>query len=367
LTRKLVDKELQFKLDSNTMSNLYGSFLVPIQSHEYNVTTTDFIPTGTSLSYVYQSLYDNNGNPTLTSPVSINPGKFGCPTPDNISLNDGLGARIINPFVDNSFSISGTMSTTDNAVTPVISDDGLSVYNIRYAINDMGISNNIISVTNGGSGYNVACTYATISAPEYGTPPNLGVEIANGSVISVFVQGGNLGSGYIKTPTIQIIDANSAPGNGATAIVSGETSSSGGNAFARYITKKVSLTPQNESGDLRVFTTAYYPVASKILVYYKILNSNDTQSFDSGNWQLMTQVTNTNIFSKTNTDLIEFQFAPGINGQANNQVSYVSSGGQTYNSFNQFAIKIVFATSDNTVIPFLADLRVIAVPSGTGD
>ena len=367
LTRKLVDKELQFKLDSNTMSNLYGSFLVPIQSHEYNVTTTDFIPTGTSLSYTYQSLYDNGGNPTLTSAVGINPGKFGCPTADNISLNDGLGARIINPFVDNSFSISGIMATTDNAVTPIISDDGVSLYNIRYAINDMGISNNIISVTNGGSGYNVACTYATISAPEYGTPPNLGVEIANGSVISVFVQGGNLGSGYIKTPTIQIIDANNTPGNGATAIVSGETSPSGGNAFARYITKKVSLTPQNESGDLRVFTTAYYPVASKILVYYKILNSNDTQNFDSGNWQLMTQVTNANIFSKTNTDLIEFQFAPGINGQANNQVSYVSSGGQTYNSFNQFAIKIVFATSDNTVIPFLSDLRVLAVPSGTGN
>jgi hypothetical protein len=101
-------------------------------------------------------------------------------------------------------------------------------------------------------------------------------------------------------------------------------------------------------------------------VYYKILNRNDTQKFEDGNWQLMTQVVNVNMYSKTNTDLIEFQFAPGQNNQPSNQVSYTSTNGQTYNNFSQFAIKVVLATSDNTVIPFLADLRVLSVPSGTG-
>ena len=365
-TRTFAGQEVQYKLNSNVVSNLYGSFLTPLESDEYNVTTTDFVPTSTSLTYTYRSLYNDSGVPTLTSATTISPGKYGCPTSDNISLNDGNGSRIIDPYRNDSFTLYANMSTKDDAVSPIISDDGVSVYNIKYAINDMGIGNNVISLTNGGSGYNVACTYATISAPEYGSAPNLGVTIVDGVVTNVYVVGGNIGSGYITTPTITITDANSAPGMGATVTVSGETSPTGGNGFARYFTKVVTLTPENDSGDLRVFTTAYWPVGAQILMYYKILNRNDTQNFEQGSWQLMTPVTNVNKYSATNGDLIEYEFAPGMNNTADNSISYTSTNGQTYNKFSQFAIKVVFATSDNTVIPFLSDLRAIALPSGTG-
>ena len=366
LPRKLAGKEIQYKLDSNTAPNFYGSLRVPQKSHEYNVTTTDFVPTATSLSYTYQSLYDNNGTPTLSAAVGVNPGKFGCPTPDNISLNDGKGARIIDPYQDDSFALYASMSTNDNAVSPIISDDGVSLYNINYIINDMGIGNNVIALIGGGAGYNANTTYATISSSDYGVAPTLGVNVANGIVTSVYVQGNATGSGYIKTPTITIIDANSSPGTGATVTVTGETSPSGGNGYARYITNVVTLTPQNDSGDLRVFCTAYYPINAKILVYYKISNRNDTQPFNNCNWQLMTQLSPINTFSSTNTDLIEYEFAPGVNNAANNFVSYTSQNGQTYNSFSQFAIKIVFATNDNTAIPYLTDLRALALPTGTG-
>ena len=366
LPRKLAGKEIQYKLDANTVPNVYGSFLLPLESHEYNVTTTDFVPTSTSLGYTYQSLYYNNGTPTLSPSVGVNPGKFGCPTPDNISLDDGNGKRFIDPYRNDSFTIYANMSTTDDAVSPIISDDGVSVYNIRYIINDMGIGNNVIAITNGGAGYNANTTYATISASDYGTTPSLGVTVANGVVISVYTQGNITGSGYIKTPTISIVDANSTPGNGATAVVSGETSPSGGNGYARYITNTVTLTPGNDSGDLRVFCTAYYPINSKILVYYKILNRNDTQAFNNGNWQLMTQIRPITSYSTSTTNLIEYEFAPGINNAANNAVFYTSQNGQTYNNFSQFAIKVVFATNDNTAIPFLSDLRALALPTGTG-
>jgi hypothetical protein len=366
LSRKLTGKEVQYKLNSNTVSGLFGSLLVPQESHEYNITTTDFVPTGTTLSYTYQSLYENGGTPTLTNAVGVTPGKYGCPNPENISLNDGLGPRVIDPYSNDSFTLYANMSTIDDAVSPIISDDGTSVYNVQYLINDLGIGNNVITLTNGGSGYNVACTYATISSPEYGTAPSIGLSIVDGVVKNVFVEGGFTGSGYITTPTISIVDANSSPGTGATVVVSGETSQKGGNALAKYITKKVTLTPQNDSGDLRVFTTAYYPFHSNILVYYKILNRNDTQNFDDGNWQLMTQVTNVNAYSKTNNDLLELEFAPGTNNMADNSISYVGLNGQTYNNFSQFAIKVVFATNDNTAIPYLTDLRVLALPSGTG-
>jgi hypothetical protein len=367
LTRKLVTSGIQYKLDSNNISNLYGSFALPVASHEYNLTTTDFVPTATQLAYTYQSLYGNTSNPQLSSPIGVNPGKYGCPTPDNISLGDGLGSRIIDPYRDDSFTLYADMSSTDDAVSPIISDDGVTLYNIRYAINDMGIGNNVIAITSGGAGYNAMTTTATISSPDYGTnTPVLGVTVANNVVTDVYVVGGNVGAGYIKTPTITITDANSAPGTGATVTVSGETSATGGNGIARYFTKKVTLTPQNDSGDLRVFTTAYWPNGAKILMYYKILNRTDSQSFDESKWQLMTLVSNINTYSTTNTDLIEYEFAPGTNNKADNAISYTSKTGQSYNQFSQFAIKIVMATNDNTVVPSLSDIRALALPPGSG-
>jgi hypothetical protein len=66
--------------------------------------------------------------------------------------------------------------------------------------------------------------------------------------------------------------------------------------------------------------------------------------------------------------LIEFEAAPGIyaSNQANNNISYVSIAGQTYSEFSQFAIKVVLSTSDKTVIPYLTNIRALAVPPGTG-
>ena len=64
-------------------------------------------------------------------------------------------------------------------------------------------------------------------------------------------------------------------------------------------------------------------------------------------------------------NLIEFECAPGSNNQADNHISYTNNG-QTYTSFNQFAIKVVLASNDRTQVPFLSDIRALALPSGTG-
>jgi hypothetical protein len=83
----------------------------------------------------------------------------------------------------------------------------------------------------------------------------------------------------------------------------------------------------------------------------------------------MTQVSQA-AYSIDRSNLIEFESAPGVwatgNGAANNQVSYVSSNGNTYSNFIQFAIKVVFATNDKTNPPFLTDIRALALPPGTG-
>jgi hypothetical protein len=81
----------------------------------------------------------------------------------------------------------------------------------------------------------------------------------------------------------------------------------------------------------------------------------------------MTPITNSTAFSADRTNVIEYEVAPGIYGEGPaNQISYTSTNGQTYTSFIQFAIKVVIATDDKTNVPFLTDIRAIALPSGSG-
>jgi hypothetical protein len=152
----------------------------------------------------------------------------------------------------------------------------------------------------------------------------------------------------------------------ANIIVTGETSSSGGPAIAKYMTKKVVLNAGFDSGDLNVYMTAYRPINTDILVYYKILSRTDTQSFDDGSWQLMTMTNSSDtLYSQTRSNLYEYTFSPGENGVDQGYVSYTSTNGQSYTNFSQFAIKIVLTSTDHTYTPFLTDLRCIALPSNT--
>ena len=81
----------------------------------------------------------------------------------------------------------------------------------------------------------------------------------------------------------------------------------------------------------------------------------------------MTYVNNTgNGISQSRDQILEFEAAPGVSGSANGIVSYTSTNGTVYRDFNQFAIKIVMTTPDNTSVPYLTDLRVLSLPSYTG-
>lgn len=363
--RKLGTNDIQHYLDANNVTNISDNFVQTTWSDAINLTTTDFTPSGTNIDYSYEAILADGNTPI--GPIQAFPGKFGSPTPDNIEFDDGKGQRVLLKNAPTTFSMYATLSSNDPNLSPIISDDGTSMYNIRYIINNMGISNSVISVANTGSGYtDIANTYATISAPDVGTDSAvLGVTVANNGtsnvVTSVYVTYG--GSGYIKSPTIKVFGANTTPAN---VVVYGETSSHGGNSLAKYFTKKVVLAPNNDSGDLRVFYTAYKPFGTEVYVYYKILNRNDDQPFDDQKWQLMTQIKGSNVYSSSKADLIEFEWAPGTNNDPDNYISYTSTSGQKYTEFSQFAIKVVMSANDGTICPFLTDIRALALPSGTG-
>jgi hypothetical protein len=362
--RKLGIHDIQHKLDANSVPNLHGNLSKNLVMDALNVSTTDYLPTGTNIAYSYQAVI-KNGN-VLDSIYPVHPGKYGTPTDDSIHLDDGIGERILLKNKDAAFTLYASLSSHDPNVSPIVSDDGITLYNIQYVINNMGIGNNVVSIADGGLGYNIANTQVIVSNPDIGSDAAIFGFTANSSGTITDVYTVYPGSGYITTPTISLYDPNAT--TPAVVTIHGETSSTGGNSFAKYFTKKVVLTPANDSGDIRVFYTAYKPLGTNIFVYYKILNRNDSQQLEEGNWQLMTQVGNQTAYSTSRSDLIEFECAPGVygSGQADNFISYTSNNGTKYTTFSQFAIKIVMATNDNTNVPFLSDIRALALPSGTG-
>jgi len=364
--RKLAHQDLRHKLDANTVLNAGNVFSGNRKYHALNLSTTDFSPTGTDILYSYQTTLASGNVQTVAQ--SVTPAELGTAMPNNIPLNDGNGERILLQSSNNSFTMFATLQSSDPNVSPIISDDGVSLYAVKNIINNMPISNNILTLVNGGSGYNVNTASVTISSPDIGSnSATLGFTANNGSITSVYVISG--GSGYLTNPTISIYDPTTRSGN-ANAVISvhGETGSTGGNSFAKYFTKKVVMAPGNDSGDLRVFLDAYQPIGTGIYVYYKILSSQDTSTFDSGSWQLMTCVNNFTAYSANPDNIIEYEYAPGVllSNQANNNISYTNVNGQTYTSFIQFAIKVVLTTSDPTVIPSVNSLTALALPAGTG-
>lgn len=332
-----------------------------------NVSSTDFTPPGTSINYQYTTTLTTGAS---DGPYSINPGKYGTPMPEDIYLNDNKLSRVLNYSANDSFKLEATLSTTSDSVSPIISEDGLNLYTTRYRINNLGIANDNVILVTGGRGYlanaNGTISYPdiTVSAPDavWGSQAYVSANVVLGNIVSVYVT--TEGSGYLTTPTVSVTSSNTSQ---ALVQINGETSSTGGNGLARYITQPVTLTEGNDSGDLRVFFSAYRPINTDINVYYKIVSREDTQTIDEGDWKLMTIVSGSSLYSTSMDNILEYEAAPGTGNIADNAVSYTSKrSGFSYTSFNQFIIKIVMSSSDSTFSPFLKDMRTIALPSGTG-
>ena len=115
-------------LDNNSMS-FYTTYIEngDFESDALNFTTTEFVPTGTRISYSYTGT-----SATSKTTSQINPGNYGCPTYENLDLDDGYGPRYIRTDDSDSLTVSATLSSTNDAISPMLSDDGLSVYSVRY-------------------------------------------------------------------------------------------------------------------------------------------------------------------------------------------------------------------------------------------
>jgi len=83
-----------------------------------------------------------------------------------------------------------------------------------------------------------------------------------------------------------------------------------GNAMCKYISKRIVLADGMDAEDIKVYISAYKPVGSEVIVYAKILNTSDTEDFVNKDWTILSQVTESSLFSSTSdeSDVKEYEY-----------------------------------------------------------
>ena len=139
-------------------------------------------------------------------------------------------------------------------------------------------------------------------------------------------------------------------------VITAEDAAAGGNATARYITRRVTLKDGFDASDLSIHMTANRQAGTNIYCYYKVLSQFDADTFDNRPWVIMGETTNTLSVSASDDEdnYLELEFTP-----TTATTSYTSGG--THATFKTFAIKIVMTSADTTKVPLIKDLRVIAL------
>jgi len=352
------EEDLTFRL-------LYAQFDKTVQSNvEFQLDAANAITANVPLDTFYVS----SGNLVLpntsidamfatTTAAGVKEGNKIIPLDENIYFDDTLGRRVASSSTS-SFKLRLLLSSASVDVSPVVDMDRLSLLGIENLVNNLELSNSsVVVISSSNNWFSAAGLSVTISG---GGGSGANAYIANtqidsnNHVLANVVVDSN-GSGYTSSPTITISGNSSITANIQCI---GEDRSSGGPAFARYITRKVTLADGLDAGDFRVFFAAYKPSTANIYVYYKILSSDDADVFDNKGYQLMTIIQGANNLSLNQDDEKDFVYAPGTGNVSDNRVQYGS-----FVSFKYFAVKIVMTSTDTTKAPRIRDFRVVALPS----
>lgn len=301
---------------------------------------------GTKITYNYKTTA--NGTDTLDSSyVEFKPER-------NVTVTERK--KLFGPEISTkSFYMQLQLVTANPDVSPIVFHNRQNIIPQKMLINNMGVTNSLITIANTGSGYTNGNTTLTFSGTSgSGAAGYIRANASTGAIEDVIMTAP--GSGYFDNITCSI---SSTDGTGASILVAGESGISGGPGRARYISKTVKLLDGFDAGDLRIYLTATKPRNSYIDVYYKVRNSLDPDPIGEKNWVHMSQRGNEFIYSQ-NQEAIEYEFRPSL---SSNNITY-STNTTTYKTFNEFKIKIVLA-SESTLpldIPKLYDVRVIALP-----
>jgi hypothetical protein len=355
-----------------------------------------------NVNYRTRGVYTSNTNYEGGSGLALTPGRpieYGLIADASGKSVSSLNRRRILVGNTNSYLLTTELSTTNPDVSPIVNLERLALQATTYFINNGGLSNVLISITNAGSGYNAVSTNVmsnvivgssntslnafaqlyrqtylannanvgfyniTLSGGGPAVVDAVGFAVANtdgtNTINHIVIAAG--GSGYIETPNVSIATGNSTSNVRAYAQVNGETDKSGGNMLARYISREIVLEDGFESGDLRVFMDAIRTSVNDIQVYYKVVSADDPERISSKRWRRMEKVKN--IFSKDGRTMVGLEFRPSL---TENRISYTENG-VNYpigGVFKSFQIKVCMMSSDPSATPKIKNIRISAIPEG---
>ena len=253
------------------------------------------------------------------------------------------------------FTISGTHDAIfkDESGTPIaqVKMDQMQVYPEQLIMNSTGIDWSVKTTAVGGS---LGSTYSNITAntnQKFTTQQEFNTGLGTFDGKATFSSSNVFVSPVIDTKRTSVIAVENLINNLST----NETNSSGGDSIARYITRRVNLADSFDATDLKVIATVTKEGGTNIIVYYKILASTDSETFEEKPWTQMSQTTSSGVTSLDDLDEIEFEWEP-----TTSPITYVANGA-TFTSFKTFAIKIVMTSTNTSVVPTVKELRAIAI------
>jgi len=380
-----------FNLDETPMANTDVDRIMLV--------STDLTFPAANVQYRLKGVYTSNTAYEAGSGVPLVPHKpieYGLLGDASGKTGAALNRRRVLRGNANSYILTTELYTSNPNISPVINYDRLAAHLTTFYINNGGLSNTLISITNQGSGYNAITstatanvhgstldslnTYAQLYRETYlansanigfyninvyggGGVGCLGFAVANteGTNTVDYIVLASGGGSFVETPNISIASGNATSTTQAYAIINGETDQRGGNMIARYITRETVLEDGFESGDLRVFMDVIRPAITDVQVYYKVVSADDVETISAKRWRRMGKVND--VSSKDGRTLIGLEFRPSL---VENRISYVENG-KNYpvgGVFKSFQIKVCLMTADPSVVPKIKNLRITAVPEG---
>ena len=357
----VINEDLMFVMNRCVFSSNPASFVfqTPTQSQVYNVDRFRVLETSlnpisdTPISVNYSFLSVPIGQAKETTYRDVLPEVIYSMGQDDL-YSVGYRRKTIQSQGD--FTLKLDMSSTNDAVSPVVSLESLYLNAWENFVDNGALTNDNFNIIATGAKYSNSNTITVTSNTGSGALVYLVVnDAANGNIVGVNVA--SSGTGYTDKFTMSIT---SATGSNGSIVLNTEYDSSGGPCDARYITKPIVLADGFDAGDLRVFLSANKMGNSDILVFYKLLSASDPTAFRDSPYQLMTCYNPSNTPSTTPADYREYEFRPSL---TTNSVSYTSPTGSIYTNFKIFAIKIVMVSDDPAIVPKVKVLRIIALPA----
>lgn len=303
--------EISINTSTGSGASLYTSVL-PTFSVYVNKPMTGFVAKINTMNFGQSStrntISTTLGNFDGGNLVTYNPGTSLDFVEYNPYVNIGQNSLVASSYNEEAMMSGNTstkvqisLSTTNPNVSPVINVNTKPLLHAHYnkinnqtgeTISSTNSSGTVasISVTNAGSGYTVD-PVVTISAPDLsGGVQATATASRTGSAINTITVT-NAGSGYTSTPIVTITRGSgdtTGTGGAAQAVLSSfntELLPTGGNAKARYITRKSTL--QIISTGVRIFSVISSIQGSSVDWYIRTSLSGSGIEHETRNWQLV--------------------------------------------------------------------------------